>query len=139
MMKRYSIFVIWALLAVACGGGGDDEEPIMSNEIINVQPNLSLLGDGQEADLKINANCGWTISQSAGTEWLNVNPMSGDNTVTVKVSAGKNSTGTQRIATLTIRGKDITRSVVVTQEKSSDSQTPSSSGEPGAGDNLPPS
>ena len=95
-----------------------------------------IYNDGQEADLLISANCNWTITCSA--DWLTVTPFSGSNSETVKVTAGKNSTGAERTATLTIKGNDISRSVVVTQTKSSDSQTPSSSGEPGPNDNQPP-
>ena len=45
---------------------------------------------------------GWTITKSA--DWLTVNPMSGNNTETVRVSAGKNPTSEPRYATLTVKG-----------------------------------
>lgn len=45
---------------------------------------------------------GWTITKSA--DWLTVNPMSGNNTETVKVSAGKNPTSEPRSAILTVKG-----------------------------------
>lgn len=110
-----------ALLMVACGGGGDDPEkdPVVSKDYINVAPNLQLLGDGQDTDLRITANCSWTITNSAS--WLSVSPSSGSNTETVRVSAGKNSTGSERTATLTIRGGNAPeRRVMVTQAVGSD-------------------
>ena len=77
------------LIITACGGGGEPgtEEPIISKDRIDVRPNLTLLGDGQEAELRITANCNWTITNSES--WLTVNPASGNGTETVKVIAGK--------------------------------------------------
>lgn len=115
-MRQTICLGIVTLLLMACGGGGgdSDEEPIVSKDYINVAPNLQLLGDGQETELKISANCRWTISNSAN--WLTVSPSSGTNNETVKVSAGKNSTGQERTATLTIQGGNApSRSVMVTQ------------------------
>ena len=57
---------------------------------------------------------GWTITKSA--DWLTVNPMSGNNTETVRVSAGKNPTSEPRYATLTVKGgKAPEKYVMVTQ------------------------
>lgn len=119
-MKKFLWFYIVSLLLVACGGGDEPggDEPVISKDYINVTPNLKLLGDGQEAELKITANCRWSISYSA--EWLTVTPSSGVNSEIVKVSAGNNSTGRERSVTLTIQGGNApTRSVVVTQARAS--------------------
>lgn len=90
-------------LLAACGGGDEPgDEPVVSKDLINVAPNLRLLGDGQVAELTVTANCSWTITYAA--DWLSVNPTSGNNNGTVQVSAGKNSTGKERTATLTVRG-----------------------------------
>ena len=116
-MKRIILYFLPVLL-MACGGGGDlpDVGPVISKDRIDVPLNLQLLGDGQETELKITANCSWTISNVA--DWLTVTPTSGNNSETVKVSAGKNSTGKERTTTLTIRGGNAPeRSVVVTQAK----------------------
>jgi len=119
-MKKSIWTIITTLLLVACGSDdkpGDDT--IVSKDYINVSPNLQLLGDGQETELKITANCKWTIYNPES--WLTVTPMSGSNNETVKVSAGKNSTGQERTAKLTISGGDApTRTVMVTQAKGSD-------------------
>lgn len=138
MMKRYSISVLMALLVVACGGDDDDSDVIVKKDQISIAQNLELLGDGEAKEMIIRATCDWRIIKDA--DWLTVTPMSGDkDTRSVMVSAGKNSTGNVRTAILTINGGDAqTQRVVVTQQKSSDSQEPTSSGEPNANDNQPP-
>ena len=100
---------------MACGGGDEPgEEPQVSKDRVDVAPNLQLLGDGQVTELTVTANCSWTITKSA--DWLTVNPMSGNNTETVRVSAGKNSTSEPRYATLTVKGgKAPEKYVMVTQ------------------------
>ena len=102
-------------LVMACGGGDEPgEEPQVSKDRVDVAPNLQLLGDGQVTELTVTANCSWTITKSA--DWLTVNPMSGNNTETVKVSAGKNPTSEPRYATLTVKGgKAPEKYVMVTQ------------------------
>lgn len=115
-MKKFIWLYITAILFVAYGCDDEDvsDDIIVSKDYIKVAPSLSLLGDGQDAELKITANCSWTISNNAS--WLSVTPSSGSNSETIKVSAGKNSTGQERSATLTIQaGTAPTRSVVVTQ------------------------
>lgn len=119
-MKKVLLISV-VLLFVACGGGDEPggDDPVISKDFINVTPNLQLLGDGQETELKIAANCRWSITYSA--EWLTVTPSSGANNETVKVSAGKNSTGRERSATLTIQGGNApSRRVVVTQARASE-------------------
>lgn len=114
-MKRTVLIYMMICLVAACGGGDTPgEEPLVSRDYIEVAPNLQLLGDGQVTELKVTANCGWTITKSA--DWLTVNPTSGYNSETVKVSAGKNPTGEARYATLTVRGGTApAKDVMVTQ------------------------
>lgn len=102
-------------LVMACGGGGESgEEPQVSKDRVDVAPNLQLLGDGQVTELTVTANCSWTITKSA--DWLTVNPTSGNNTETIKVSAGKNPTSEPRYATLTVKGGNAPEKyVMVTQ------------------------
>ena len=90
-------------LVVVCGCGDElGEEPQVSKDLVVVaRKSLQLQGDGQEAELQVTANCSWTITSSAG--WLSF-PTSGNNTETFIVSAGKNSTGVERTATLTVKG-----------------------------------
>ena len=127
MNNKFWIFAL-SLLLSACGGGGSagDDPVVITTDFISVTPNLSLLPDGQEADLRISANCRWTISYT--DSWLTVNPTSGNNSETVKVSAGKNSTGSDRTARLTISGGGApTKTVIVTQSKSVEAQRLSAS------------
>ena len=117
-MKKYIGIYILMLLITACGGGGEPgtEGPVVSLDYISVSSDLSLLGDGQTTELTISSNCSWSISSSAS--WLTVSPSSGNQTQIVKVSAGKNSSGEERVATLTVSGgKAPSRTVTVTQPK----------------------
>ena len=104
-------------LVMACGGGDEPgEEPQVSKDRVDVAPNLQLLGDGQVTELTVTANCSWTITITKSADWLTVNPMSGNNTETVRVSAGKNPTSEPRYATLTVKGgKAPEKYVMVTQ------------------------
>lgn len=141
-MKKYSILLLVSLLVIACGGGDDDTDDItIKKDQIRIAPSQELLGDGEAKEISISATCDWRITKDGNADWLTVTPMSGTkDTRSIVVSAGKNSTGVNRTAILTISGGDAqTQRVVVTQLKSSDDQDPPSSGEPGAGDNLPPS
>lgn len=141
-MKKYSIILLLMFFIAACGGGDDDtDDIIIKKDQISITPSLELLGDGEAKEMQITATCEWRITKDANADWLTVTPMSGTkDTRSIVVSAGKNSTGVNRTAILTISGGDAqTQRVVVTQLKSSDSQDPSTSGEPSAGDNLPPS
>ncbi len=118
-MKKWFEISIIMLILTACGGGEAPNDIIVSADNISVAPNLTLLGDGQEAELRITANCNWTISFTES--WLTVNPSSGNGTETVKVIAGKNSTGGERIAILTVRGGSApAKTVVVSQPKGTD-------------------
>ena len=139
-MKKYSLFVLWALLVVACGGGDDDGDVNVRKDEIRIQQSLDLLGDGEAKEMPIKATCDWKITKESNADWLTLTPMTGDkDTRSVIVSAGKNSTGVIRTTILTISGGDaLTQRVMVTQAKSSDSQDTSSSGEPSANDNQPP-
>ena len=150
---RYMTMVL-ALAAIgACGGGDDPEdEPDVRIDLLDVTPSVELLGDGSTADITIKANCDWTITKDDA--WLSVTPSSGKGTESVRITAGKNTSGDQRIAVLTVKGGTApTKRITVTQTKSSDSDpsgpteptnptdpdNPDTQKEPEAGDNLPPS
>ena len=119
-MNKY-LYIILLLLLIACDKNDDDDQdkPIVSNDYIRVAPNLQLLGDGQVEELAIEANCNWTVTKSE--EWLTVTPTTGSGSQRVKVSAGKNSTGAERLAILTVKGGTAPeRQVMVTQGKSTE-------------------
>ena len=139
VMRKYIGLLTIALLSVACDSGEPGSETEVKKGMLDVASELTLLADGQEADLSIKANCKWTISCS--DSWLTINPSKGSNSQTVKVSAGKNTTDKERVATLVVDGENATqRRVVVTQPKSQEATTPDvpTPVEPGPNDNLPP-
>ena len=100
-------------LVMACGGGDEPgEEPQVSKDRVDVAPNLQLLGDGQVTELTVTANCSWTITKSA--DWLTVNPMSGNNTETVRVSAGKEvKTLTADVSSLAFEAKGEAKTIKI--------------------------
>ena len=69
------------------------------------------------ASFKVVADVDWTVTSSAN--WLTVSPSSGSATsgTTINVTASDNTTDYARTATLTIKGKTLTRTVSVTQAK----------------------
>ena len=139
-MKKYSILLLLTFFVAACGGGGDDDpdDVTIKKDKITITERVELLGDGDSKNVPISATCDWAISEPDG--WLIINPMRGGKNVTsISFSAGKNTTGVARSTTITISGgKAQTIFIKVTQQKASDSQEPSSSGEPSADDNQPP-
>lgn len=114
MRKNIWLYLL-VLLVVACESDGElADVTTVSREYIVVTPNLSLLGDGQTSELNISSNCSWTITNAA--DWLTVTPANGNNDATVKVAAAKNTTGRERMATLTVRGGNApARTVAVVQ------------------------
>jgi hypothetical protein len=149
--------IILALAAIwACGGGDDSgDEPSISKDNIDVQTSVNLLGDGHTLEISVKANCSWTITWDA--DWLSVNPQSGHGTQQISITAGMNTTGSQRVAVLRVQGGSAPmRTVTVTQAKGSDAEptnptdptdpteptnpeNPDTEKEPTADDNLPPS
>lgn len=141
-MKKNLWICLLALLMVACDTI-DGTEPIVSKsyierkDYINVISSMSLLGDGETKEMTISSNCNWTITSSDA--WLTVTPSSGNGEGVVTVSAGKNSTGNERTATLTVQGGNApTKTVMVTQAKGTDDTPVDDTQEPGKDDNLPP-
>ena len=118
-MKKSIWISLFALLVVACSGGGED--PVVSKDYINVTPDeIRLSADGgEEKSITISANCRWTITKSVSSEWLIVSDPSGSNDGVIKVKAkDKNSTGSERDATLTFVGANVhSKPIKVYQEK----------------------
>ena len=117
---RYLYLIIGCIIFNACGGGSDGggggEGPVVSKDYLNVTSELQLLGSGEERDISISANCSWTITIETGADWLTVNPTSGNNSQTVKVSTGENPTNQERIAVLSVQGGTLpAKKITVTQ------------------------
>ena len=119
-MKKILLFLMLVIVAYACTDDNTEQDmPVISKDYLQVTFNLQLQADGDEKELAIEANCSWSIS--ASETWLTVTPMTGNNTQTVTVVAGKNTTGANRTAILTIIGGTAPkRQVAVTQPKSAD-------------------
>lgn len=112
-MKQVFYILICTLLLAACGGS-DSPEVDVKKDYINVTPTVDLLGAGDTKDLSVTANCAWTVANNA-TDWLTVNPMSGNGNGQITLSAGKNTTGKVRTAVIMIDGGGVKRSVTVSQ------------------------
>ena len=107
------------LCLLSCGGGSggntiDPDDPVPSTERIEV-PNVTVLAEGGEKQVTVNANCAWVISVSSADSWLSVNPMSGANTQTITISCTENTTTNSRTAVVSITGKQRTTAFTVTQ------------------------
>lgn len=131
-MKKYVLYA-WMLIGLmACGGDEISEDVIMSKEYINVISQLNFQGTAGEAAVNITANCDWTISKDA--DWVTVNPATGSQNQEVTVTVTDNNTGSDRSATITVKGSSfLAKKIVVSQAKQADS-----SQTPGPDDNLPP-
>lgn len=133
-MKKYA----WTMLLiglVACSSGdyNGEEEIIVSPYYISAPNELRVSADEEKVDLKVQANCAWTVSASAS--WITIATSSGENEQTVVVAVEKNPGNSERTAQLEIRNASIpVRKVTIVQSKPTDS-----SQIPGGNDNLPPS
>ena len=139
-MKKNWIFIIWTILVAACGGGGgDDSDDInVRKDKITITDRIELLGDNDAKDVPIDVTCDWEITEDF--DWLTVTPRKGTrNDKSITVSVSRNTSGVVRSGWFFISGSDAQNvKVTVTQAMYSEDQDPSSSGEPSAGDNLPP-
>lgn len=137
-MKKYSILLLLTLFVAACGGGDDGDEINVRKDRILIAERIELLGDNDSKVVSISATCDWVITEDI--DWLTVSPRNGTkNTTSIEVSASRNTSGVVRSGSFFISGGDAqTVKVTVTQVKYSENEDPSSSGEPSAGDNQPP-
>lgn len=119
-MKKNIVYITLLLAIVACGDDSIGEDaPHVSKDYLNVVTNLELFSEGQTIELKINSNCNWSITKDA--DWLTVSPISGSNDQTVTVSALTNTSGSDRMAVLTVKGGSLApKQVTVTQKKANE-------------------
>ncbi len=117
-MKKVFIYIAMMVAFAACSGDniGDIDSIIVSNDYLSVpSTSIQLSGDGSEQELKVSANCKWTVSSDAN--WISVNASSGDGNGTVNVSASLNSTGADRMGMITVKtdNSKLEKKVRVTQ------------------------
>lgn len=117
-MKKVFIYMVMMMAFAACSGDsiGDIDSIIVSNDYLSVpSTSIQLSGDGSEQELKVSANCKWTVSSDAN--WISVNASSGDGNGTVNVSASLNSTGADRMGMITVKtdNSKLEKKVRVTQ------------------------
>lgn len=117
-MKKVFIYIAMMVAFAACSGDsiGDIDSIIVSNDYLSVpSTSIQLSGDGSEQELKVSANCKWTVSSDAN--WISVNTSSGDGNGTLTITASLNSTGADRTGTLTVKNDrgSLEKKVRVTQ------------------------
>lgn len=100
-MKKY-VWSILMLVLAACSGNGYDESEgyVVSPLYIAVQQRMEVASDAATVELKIEANCEWTITANA--DWLAVDRRSAKGEQTVTLTISRNTTASQRTALLTV-------------------------------------
>lgn len=114
------------LFVTSCGGGDDEDGPVVNSDILNVESgNITIGGNELTATIKITANCHWAIQKQVGSDgdWLTVSPTEGraDATVTLTANSTNPSSVDNRKMTLVIKSDGgISRSIIVTQTTASE-------------------
>lgn len=117
------------LFITSCGGGDDEDGPLASSDILNVDPGaLTLNGNSGSGNLYVKANCHWKIEKrlNGGEDWLSIEPEdgTGNQTVTVNAISDNPSATTTRQITLRIKSDGgISRDIIVTQNPSQETLT----------------
>jgi len=100
--------------------GGDKTASVYVNQKgfisnLTVSPgSLRFSSASAQESFSITSNINWTVSRGTSS-WLSVSPTSGSNNGTISVTASANNSASQRTATITVNGGDITRTINVTQ------------------------
>ena len=91
----------------------EGEDPILT-----ISPeSLSFSADGGNKSITVTSNLSWTATSSDA--WLTLSNSSGEGDATLTVMAQENPSTSSRTASVTFKGKDITFTVIVTQEGAS--------------------
>ncbi len=117
------------LFVTSCGGGDDEDGPVVNSDILNVESgNITIGGDELTGTIVITANCHWTIQKQTGSDgdWLVVNPSEGTGNATVMVtanSANPSSVDNRKMTLVIKTDGGISRSIIVTQTIASETLT----------------
>ncbi|MCR5314849.1 MAG: fibronectin type III domain-containing protein [Bacteroidaceae bacterium] len=114
------------LFVTSCGGGDDEDGPVVNSDILNVESgNITIGGDELTGTIVITANCHWTIQKQTGSDgdWLVVNPSEGTGNATVMVtanSANPSSVDNRKMTLVIKTDGGISRNIIVTQTTSTE-------------------
>lgn len=72
-------------------------------------------GNAGSQSISVKADAPWTLNKSAEDDWLTVTPMSGNGDATITISAAENNTRGHRIATLTLKMGQQSKTITVAQ------------------------
>ena len=116
LIKAFVFSLILCLLSCGGGGGANTPEPdvVVSSERIEV-PNVTMLSDGGEKQVTVNANCAWIITVPENDTWLSINPTSGTNIQIITITCKENTSINSRTSVVSISGKQRTTAFMVTQ------------------------
>ena len=103
-----------ATVTVKGTNSGKSETVTVSQDAYILSVNTSALSTsaaGETQNVSITSNDSWTVSSNQS--WCTVSPSSGSSIGTVKITTAKNTTGSSRTATVTIKGTNSGISVTV--------------------------
>ena len=113
------------MLAVAAAVACKQDEPVETPKLDVDKEAVAVAAVAGEASFNVTSNQSWVAS--ADQDWVSVNPASGDaseKAVAVKVTAEDNETTEARIATVTVKAGELTKTVKVTQAPGENTDTP---------------
>ena len=96
------------------------EEPIP--ESLSLPSSLSFSADQSSQLVNINANVSWQINNNSN--WITVNPSSGNDDSIITVAVSANADPTERTGNLTITGDQLSRTLRITQAAAVQQTTP---------------
>lgn len=133
-MKKY-IWSIAILILAACNGNDYDESEgiIVSPYYITVEEKVNVSSEAGVVELKIKANCSWTITKDANWLTLSSSKETGNQSIILEVN--QNTTNSERTALITVKNYQIPAKTITIVQAKPDASTQI----PGRDDNLPPS
>jgi len=125
MNKYLNIFVTLLVMSLcSCADEADTDNLRLSNGYMSVgETNVALSGQGEAKSISVTANCAWRATCSS--DWITLNPASGNSNAVMTVSAQANpSVTSDRSATITVSTDDgLTRTIHLRQEKNNETLT----------------